>query len=1048
MEIINIKELSRMILERKNQWNIPGIGRLGLFVLFVAMQFSVMSVVAQEKSVSGTVRDSSNEPLPGASIIIKGTTKGTVSDFDGVFSLNNVPDQAILMITYIGMKDVEVSVSGKSDIIVAMEDSQFALDEVVAVGYGTMTKKSITAAISSVKADELVERATAFNIMQSLDGKVAGVKNVSFSGKPGGGSSLRIRGMGSINAGSNPIYVLDGVVGVDPQAINPENVGSIEVLKDAAATAMYGAQGANGVVIVTTKDGGKNKGSVTYTNRVGMGMMNRKIDVLNAAEFMEVQKRAYAYSGKVMPHLINPVEKLFNYQKDALGNYQRDANGNLMASPKYDTDWQDEITQTSIIKDHNLSFASGGESTSMFASIGYQDYEGLVKYTYSKRLSGTVNVKSDINDWLNVQAVVTYGSNKRNDMEGGFGQGPIRNMLEMPPIVPVHYEDGTWGRKDAYPLGEAGENPLLLLRDQKKIWEDNFTVLNMIANIDIAKNLTLTVKGDMQTTNRRNLNYAKAGLLDVSENNGGYADIYNELGRRWSNEDYFTYDNSFFDGQLDSNFVLGASWYYYRMENSSSGSENYFDDYFDYHNLGAGTVYHQPSSSMSQNTINSFYFRMNHNFRDKYLFGLTFRADGASNFGSNNKYGYFPSASAAWRISEESFFEPVSTTVNNLKLRLSYGAVGNAAIPEYLTFSSYSNGSSIFNNQLLPYVLLSNLGNQDLKWESSNQMNVGLDIGLFGNRIELLMDYYEKTTKDLLFNKQVPYTTGYANTWTNLGEIVNKGFEATLSLKNIATPNFNWVTDLVYSTNKLIVADIGGQTIDTGNNTIAKEGEAWASYFLPRRLGTWGLNEIDEAIKYGKKPGDLKYEDINGDYIIDDKDRQIMGNGQPKGDFSMVNTFNYKGLSLMFDLNYSYGAKLMGITTTMMENRQLFANSTASVLDAWTPENQNSMIAAIRLPSDVNFGENEKDNRMIYNGDFLRIRNVGLNYNFDPEVIKKIGFITSLNLGLNVENLHVFTSFPGFDPEVGAFETDTGQGIEFYSYPRPTTISTNIKISF
>ena len=1038
-----------MLLERNNHLNFPKIGSLGFFFLFIAMQLCVLHVTAQQKSIAGSVKDSAEEPLPGATIIIKGTSTGTVTDFDGNFSLKNVPENAILVITYIGMRDQEVSVAGKSTITVVMEDSMFALDEVVAVGYGTMTKKDITAAISSVKAEALVERPTAFNIMQSLDGKVAGVRNISFSGKPGGGSSLRIRGMGSINAGSNPIYVLDGVVGVDPQIVNPENVGSIEVLKDAAATSMYGAQGANGVVIITTKEGGGNKGALTYTNRVGMGMMNRKIDVLDAAGFMELQKRAYAYSGKTMPHLINPMENLFDYQKDELGNFRRDAKGNLIATPKYDTDWQDEITQTSIIRDHNLSFASGGNgATSMFASIGYQDYEGLVKYTYSKRLSGTVNVKSDINDWLNLQAVVTYGSNKRNDMEGGFGQGPIRNMIEMPPIVPVKYEDGTWGRKNDYPLGEAGENPILLLRDQKKIWDDNFTVFNMIANIDITKNLTLTVKGDMQTTNRRNLNYAKAGLLDVSENNGGYADIYNEIGKRWSNEDYFTYDDSFFGDQLNSNFVLGASWYYYHMENSSSGSEDYFDDYFDYYNLGAGTVYHQPSSSMTQNTINSFYFRMNHSFRDKYLLGFTFRADGASNFGSNNKYGYFPSASAAWRVSEESFFNPVTDIVNNLKLRLSYGAVGNSSIPNYLTFSSYSNGSLIFNNQLQPYVVLSNLGNQDLKWESSNQLNYGLDIGLFGNRIELLMDYYEKQTKDLLFNKQVPYTTGYANTWTNLGEIVNKGFEATLTSRNIVSRNFNWTTNVIYSTNKLIVEDIGGETIDTGNNTIAKEGEEWASYFLPRRIGTWGLGEIDEAIKYGKKPGDLKYEDLNGDYIIDDNDRQIMGNGLPEGDISMVNTFNYKGLSLMVDLNYSYGAEIMGITTTMMENRQIFANSMASVLDAWTPENQNSMIAAVRLPSDVNFGENEKDNRMIYDGDYLRIRNIALSYNFGSDILKKIGFISSLNLGVNVENLHVFTSFPGYDPEVGAFSTDTGQGIEFYSYPRPTTISTNIKISF
>jgi TonB-linked SusC/RagA family outer membrane protein len=946
------------------------------------------------------------------------------------------------------MKGQEISVSGKNQINLIMEEETVGIEEVVAVGYGTMTKRELTSAISSLPAEELVDRTSAFNIMESMAGKVAGVRNISFSGKPGGGSSLRIRGMGSINADSNPIYVLDGVVGVDPQIINSANVESIDILKDAAATAMYGSKGSNGVVIITTKNGKKSGGTVTYNGKLGVGYLNRKIDVLNAEEFIAVQKQAYAYSGKVMPHLETPMENLFFYSKDASGNYLRDNNGYLIASPKYDTDWQDAITQNAITKDHTLSFSSGNEKTSFYSSIAYQDFDGLVKYTYSKRFSGTANIQSDINEWLNVQAVVTTGSHKRNDMEGGFGQGPIRNMVEMPPIVPIKYEDGTWGRKSDYPLGETGENPILLLQNQKNIWDENFTVFNLISTIKLSKNLKFTAKGDMQTANKRNITYAKSGLLDVSETNNGYADIYNEIGKKWSNEDYFTYTNSFLNNQLLSNFVLGASWYYSRLENSAGGSEDYFDDYFEYYNLGAGTTYHKPSSSMAQNTMNSYYFRMNHNFKDRYLFGLTLRADGASNFGANNKYGFFPSASAAWRISEESFYTPVKDVVNNLKLKLSYGAVGNASIPNYRTISSYSNNSLIFNKVLQPYVILSNLGNDDLKWETSKQFNAGLDLGFFNNRIEVVMDYYNKVTKDLLFSKQVPYTTGYSNTWTNLGEIVNKGFELTVSSRNISTRNFNWSTDFIFSTNKLVVVDIGGETIETGNGTIAREGEEWASYFMFKRLGTWGLNEIKEAAVYGKKPGDLKFEDVDKDGVINDNDRQIMGNGLPKGDINIVNTFRYKGLSIMVDLNYNYGAKILGISSTMLENRQIYGNNRTSVLDAWTPENQNSMVAAIRLPSDVNFGENEKDSRMLYNGDFLRIRNVSLSYKFDPKILNKLKLIKSLSVGVNAENLHVFTSFPGFDPELGAFSTDTGQGVEFNSYPRPTTISANINVTF
>lgn len=1021
-----------------------------LFVSLLVLMASATRLHAQTSpaSVSGVVTDKDGMPLVGVTVLVKGTTNGVVTQSDGSYTIDVPAGADVLQFSFLGMDTREVAIGSRTKVDATLSASTMGIDEVVVVGYGTLTKRELSSSVGSVRGDDLDNRTSAFNIMQDLAGKIAGVKNVSFSGKPGGASALRIRGMGSINAGSDPIYVLDGVVGIDPSIINPANVESIDVLKDAAATSMYGAQGANGVVIITTKAGKKGDGMVTYNGKVGVGFLNRKVDVLDADGFMEVQKRAYAYSGKAMPHLQTPMENLFYYAKDGSGNYKRDANGHLIASPRYDTDWQEAITQNALISDHTVSFSTAGDKASVYSSISYQDFDGLVKYTYSNRLTGTVNARADVTSWLDVQTVVTAGTDKSNDMEGGFGQGPIRNMLEMPPIVPVKYDDGTWGRKNDYPLGEVAENPIRLLQDQKKVTESDFAVFNLIANFKLTKKLTFTAKGDYQMTNRRNLSYAKAGLLDVSENNGGFADISNFKSRRMSNEDYFTYTDKFFGGQLSSSFVLGASWYKYHAEGSSAGSEDFFDDFFGYHNLGAGTTYHKPTSSMDQNTMNSYYFRMNHSFRDKYMLGFTFRADGASNFGANNKYGYFPSASAAWVVSEEPFFDAVRKVVNSMKLRVSYGTVGNASIPNYRTISSYSNGSMIFNNELNPYVVLSNLGNEDLKWETSKQLNVGLDLGLFDNRLQLILDYYNKTTTDLLFQKQVPYTTGYSTTWTNLGKIRNKGFELTLSSRNIDHKDFQWSTDLIFSTNRLMVIDVGGETIDTGNNTIAKAGERWASYFVLNRIGTWGLDEVDEARRYGKKPGDIKYEDVNHDYSIDDNDRKIMGNGQPKGEVTMVNTFRWKGLSLMVDLNASYGFKIMGIATTMMENRQLYGNSVASVRNAWTPERQNSMIAALRLPSDVNFGENEKDSRMLYKGDFLRIRNISLAYDFNPRLLRKLRVVKGLSIALNVENLHVFTSYPGFDPEVGAFNTDTGQSIDFYSYPRPTTVSANIKIIF
>ncbi len=1047
-------------MKKRERENAPSVFSeiVKLFLVFALLLGSAIEANASsnqilqqtERSISGVVSDENGEPVIGATVVVKGTSVGTTTDVDGNFTLRISSNAKILHISYVGMSPVEVAINDNSLYNIVMKTDVVLMEDLVVIGYGTRSKKDVSIAVSSVKSDELNERPSAFNLMESIAGKVAGVSNISMSGRPGGASSLRVRGMGSINAGKDPIYVLDGVIGVDPNIINTANIESIDILKDAAATAMYGAQGSNGVVLITTKKGIKGKGSITYDGKMGFGFLNRTLDVVDADEYMEVQRRSYAYSGQSMPHLTTADEKLFFYAKDSSGNYQYDDNGLLIASPKYDTDWQKEITRMSVTNDHILSFSSGTENTSVYSSVSYQNYEGIIRSSEYERFGGTVNVNSKIKDWLTIQLVGTVGSQKgnNNDMENSFGQGAIRNMIEMPPIVPVKYEDGTWGRKGDYRFSEEGENPLLVLRDRRDEWKSNFSLFSLNSVINLTQKLSLTLQGDYQQNNRKSMSYAKAGLLDISENNGGYADISNSDTQRLTSENYFSFTDDYFDGQLNSNFVLGTSWYYTRSESSSSGSEQFFDDSFEYYNLSAGTTWHQPRSGMNQNTMNSYFFRMNHSFRDRYLLGATFRADGASNFGMNNKYGYFPSVSAGWRISEESFFEPLLATVNQAKLRTSYGVVGNASIPNYRTISQYGNGSTIFNNALNSYVILSNLGNKDLKWESSHQYNIGLDLSFFKNRLELIMDYYSKSTRDLLFEKQIPITTGYSRTWTNLGEIRNDGFEATITSRNIHNSDFLWQTDLVFSTNKVKTIDINGETIDTGNNTIAREGVDWASYYVYRRLGTWSLTEVEEAAKFGKRPGDIKYEDVNGDYTIDEEDRQLMGSGRPKGNLSMVNSFTYKGLSLMVDLNYVYGFKIMSITHSMGENRPLYSNSMKSILDAWTPENQNTMIPALRLPSDPFFGENEKDSHMLHKGDFVRVRNVALSYNFSNKALKSLKEVNGITLGVSVENLALFTEYKGFDTEMGAFTSDSGQSIDFYSYPRPTTITGNVKITF
>ncbi|MCD8260471.1 MAG: SusC/RagA family TonB-linked outer membrane protein [Bacteroides sp.] len=400
---------------------------LTLLLLSSVQAKATSTILSQtERTISGLVKDDSGEPVIGAAVVVKGTTIGTTTDIDGLFTLKIPANAGTLQVTYMGMKTMELPIGDKTQFNVVMEPDYVLIDDVVVIGYGTCSKKDMSIAVSSVKSEELNDRPSAFNIMQSVAGKVAGVTNVSMSGRPGGSSVLRVRGMGSINAGKDPIYVLDGVIGVDPDIINSANVESIDVLKDAAATAMYGAQGSNGVVLITTKKGKNGKGTVTYDGKMRFGFMGRKLDMLNADEYMEVQRRSYAYSEQTMPHLLTADEKLFYYAKDASGNYQYDENGLLIASPKYNTDWQKEITRTAITNDHIVSFASGTDNTSVYASVAYQNYEGAMKGSEYERFSGTVNVNSRIKEWLRVQVVGTVGSQKgnNNDMESHFGQGP------------------------------------------------------------------------------------------------------------------------------------------------------------------------------------------------------------------------------------------------------------------------------------------------------------------------------------------------------------------------------------------------------------------------------------------------------------------------------------------------------------------------------------------------------------------------------------------------------------------------------------------------
>ena len=609
----------------------------------VVMMLAFVFQAHAKNALTGRVTDENGDPMPGVYVAVKGTQVATSTDADGNFTLRTNATTGSLVFSMMGMTEQEVPISGRSLFNVIMKEDATMLQETVVVGYGTMIKRELTASVSQVGGEALTERATGLNVLQNMAGKMAGVQIKSTSGRPGGNAAILIRGIGSINASTTPLYVVDGAVDVNPDMINSNDIESVAVLKDAASAAIYGAKGANGVVLITTKSGqGSGQGSITYDGKLGVGYLSRKLDLMNADEYIQMQQLAYGYSGQNMPHLVTPIESLFNYQMNG-SEYARDEKGLLIATPKYDTDWWKEVTRKAITQDHNVSFSQKGGKSSVYANIGWQDVQGLVKTTYGKRLSATINATTQINKWLDLNGMVSYSQTESNtaDQEGTMQQGAVRNTYEMPPVVPVKYPDSTWGAKQDYPLSETA---------WKQINRSNYFLGNLGLDFHLLEGLTFTVKGNYQTTSSKNTDFRIAGMADWSKSDSGtQAYITNGLSTRWSNEDYFTYDRMFFGDRLKSNFTLGASWYYSQSENSYAGSQLLPDDVFEYHDLGAGTKRVQPSSGWSKNTMNSYYFRTNQILAGRYMLGVTVRVDGASNFrGTLVRY-------------EQGFHQPVET---------------------------------------------------------------------------------------------------------------------------------------------------------------------------------------------------------------------------------------------------------------------------------------------------------------------------------------------------------------------------------------------------
>ncbi|MCJ8166560.1 TonB-dependent receptor [Pontibacter sp. E15-1] len=1024
------------------------IQKMRYILILHLILISAVGARGQGTSVTGKVTDENGVGLPGVTVLLKGTTNGTATDVSGNYSLN-VPDgNGTLTLSYIGFKTQDVPIENRSSINITLATDTKALDEVVVVGYGTQKKSDLTGAVTSVKSEELQERPAA-SLTQALAGRVPGANVSVNSGRPGGRANIRIRGNTSVSVTNNPLYVIDGVIlnvtdlanGSTPiDYLNPNDIASIEVLKDASATAIYGARGANGVILVTTKRGSQDGGRVNYDTYVSVGTLARKIDLLNSEEFLHVEEVAYQNAEKYDPEgwaagkYVDPRTKRTN-------PLLFDANGN----PLYDTDWQEEATQNAITQSHQLSFTGGNAKDSYGAYLGYRNEEGLIKESWLKRYSGRFVFDSEIKSWLKVGGTLSYNdqNEKQIDPLGAGGITTMRQVLEALPIIPVKYEDGSWAGNEDYPGMEGGGNPVNVATDRLYLLRTQTMLGNLYSSIRFAEGLELRTTLGTNIINQRIDYYGGRTLNYISRNQGGDASVENQRHNSWQFENYLTYNKKISD---DHSFtgLLGLSWQHVDRFSALARAQRFQDDYFQFNNLGAGANPVAPSSGTSAYGLNSYFGRINYNLQEKYLLTLTGRADGSSKFGSENRYAFFPSAALAWRMSEEDFIKNIPV-ISNLKVRTSYGATGNSEITAYQALAGLGNYSVIFDGARTIGVGISRLANPDLRWEKTHQIDAGLEVGLYNNRVSMEVDVYRKLTTDMLLSAPVPSSSGYTTVTRNVGSMENRGVEFALNTVNIGSGDFKWSTNFNISVNKNKVKSLtGGADIFSGS-TVIREGEPVGSFFGYVHLGTWNTDEADEAVKYLRLPGDIKYKDVNNDGQINDRDRVIIGKGIPDGFGSLINTFNYKNFDLTFDMQFMYGNDVLFRSMHSAEDRQGIANSFATVLNAWTPENQNTSIAQWRpIPAGY---DTFNDSHRVKDADFIRGRNLLLGYTFSSGITESL-HLNRLRLYASMQNFFLLTAYEGYDPEVSTSGSPFDQGVALYDYPKPRVFMVGLNVGF
>ena len=989
--------------------------------LMTLLLFFVPAYSQSNITIKGVVTSSNGETIPGVSVLVKGSRNSVSTNLTGEYTITASPD-ATLVFTFMSMKTVEMPVNDRAIIDVAMEDEGSDLDEAVVIGYGVVKKSDLTGAVSSIGKEALSDRVIT-SLEDAMRGKAAGVSITQNDGTPGSEFSMRIRGASSVNASSTPIYVIDGVIYEDAVSLSPGDVESIEILKDASSTAIYGSRGANGVIMVTTKRGKEGRVKINFYSNFGVAKITHPYEMMNSPQYALMRYQStwqYKTAASADAAWLSSIEH--DYFKDADNNYWRARKDTPFKnysqynhSDTINTDWQDAMYQNAFLQEYRISITGGTDKSKYAVNATYLDEDGIVVYSGWKKYTGRMNYENQLSKKLKFSSNLALSRTEYEGWATGSGDGVISSMLRRDPLKAINETDVN-ENDDPTEIQVSG-NPYYQAQHITNDRLRNSMTLRGVLDYNILENLKLVLTGTYVTNNNENRKfYPKTVLQGVKQNGRGIVEFTNT--RKLVGE-ALAYYNKVFNNDHTLNVMLGTTVETYKDSWLTAENQNFQSEKLGSDNIDQGITPIIPSSPIDKNAYNmlSYLTRVEYSYKGRYLFTGTFRVDGSSRFAKNNKWGYFPSAAVAWRIMEEPFMQDVKM-ISNMKLRLSFGQSGNQAIPSYMSLSTMQLANAPMDG-VNPNsgIALNSPSMPTLKWETTTSYDLGFELGLFKNRLTLAFDAYIKKTKDLLLRRNAPYYSGYKTAWTNIGDIENRGLEFTVVGNIVSSKDFYVTADFNIAINRSKVLKIpGGEMFfdpgvipGSGNFVMIREGERLGQWYGYKVDGVWKSQaEIDAlpdsytCFSYKKsdiRPGDHKYIDTNGspDGSISTEDRTILGNGEPDFTGGLTLSIGYKGFDLTTVLQYSYGADIFNVNLATLDAGQSGYNQTSHIVNSWSPTlyDMNGALAYqgnpngnYRLAGGV--AENYCLSEFIEDGSFLRLSDITLSYDFPKKWLSKL----------------------------------------------------------